>query len=134
MLTVRKNFPTSQLNLAALAPDQRRALLDLALLTQYADGHLAAVEDERIRKLLAQLGLADESAAREYDAAAGRIRRLAGNPSETAEQIGILAGKFTDHGQRAGVLEILGRLAESDRHISAGETDLLAAIRDALQR
>lgn len=122
------------MNFANFTPDQRRALLELALLTQFADGHLAATEDQRLQELLARLGFAGEAAIRELDAATGRIRRSTGDSAKMAELAGRLAGQFPDHSQKAHVLDWLGGLAESDRHITAGEAEWLTVVREALQR
>ena len=122
------------MNFANFNPDQRRALLELALLTQFADGHLAAAEDGRIQALLGQLGFAGEAAARALDDATGRIRRSTGDSAKLTEHAGRLAGQFSDHSHKAQVLDWLSGLAESDRHIAAGEAEWLRVVREALQR
>lgn len=117
----------------ALSLEQRRALLDLALLAMYADGHLAAAEDHRVQLLIAALGHDSEATARrEYDDAVGRVSRVAGSTLTAASAAKELAAKFPDAAERAEVLTVLDRLVESDRHISVAETDLLAVIREAL--
>lgn len=120
------------MKLTSFSPDQRRALLDLVLLAMYADGHLAAAEDQRMQLLLAALGHDSESSAqREYDEAVGRVSRHAGSATARAHAMH-LAGLFPEPAARTEVMAVLDRLIESDRHISATETDLLAAIRAAL--
>ncbi len=117
----------------ALSLEQRRALLDLALLAMYADGHLAAAEDHRVQLLIAALGHDSESTARrEYDDAVGRVSRVAGSPNAVTTAAQDLAAKFPAATERAEVLAVLDRLVESDRHISVTETDLLAVVREAL--
>jgi uncharacterized tellurite resistance protein B-like protein len=117
----------------ALSLEQRRALLDLALLAMYADGHLAAAEDHRVQLLIAALGHDTEATARrEYDDAVGRVSRVAGSMIAATAAAKELAVKFTAAAERAEVLAVLDRLVESDRHISVTETDLLAIVREAL--
>ncbi len=117
----------------ALSLEQRRALLDLALLAMYADGHLAAAEDHRVQLLIAALGHDSEAMARrEYEDAVGRGSRVAGSPNAVTTAAQDLAAKFTAAAERAEVLAVLDRLVESDRHISVTETDLLAVVREAL--
>ena len=67
------------MNLKDLNDQQRKALLDLAMLAMYSDGHLASAEDERVHRLLGAMGYDEESARnREYDAAVARVSRHAG--------------------------------------------------------
>ena len=121
------------MNLAQFSPAQREAVLDLALLAMYADGHLAAAEDQRVQLLLTALGCASESESqREYDGAVGRISRHSGSVASATAHAAELAKSFVTSAERREVLTVLDRLVESDRHIAAAETDLLAAIKEAL--
>ena len=66
------------MNLADFNDAQRQALLDLTMLAMYADGILAAVEDEQVGRLLTALGCdTDYDRAKQYDASdsRGRARR-----------------------------------------------------------
>jgi hypothetical protein len=121
------------MKLDLLVGAQRRALLDLTLLAMYADGHLAAVEDQRVRSLLGALGCPTESeAAREYDEAIGRISRHAGSVATATDHAVELAKCFGTPAERQEVLAVLDQLVASDRHISVTETELLAALKEAL--
>src|SRR3954454_9980154 len=61
---------------------QKQALLDLAMLAMYADGHLAISEDERVNRLLGSMGFtSDVERTAAYDASISRIARH----SQTAE-------------------------------------------------
>ncbi len=123
------------MNLSQLKPAEQRPLLDLVLLAMYADGHLASAEDERIHRLLTALGHVTEyERAQEYDAAVSRLSR----PTSTAEGLRTraveLASGLPTREQRRWVQATLDELVTSDRHVSLAESELLAAIREALER
>lgn len=121
------------MKLDSFSPTQRHALLDLALLAMYADGRLTAAEDQRVQLLLTALGYGSETeAAREYDDAVGRVSRHSGTVTGATAHAAELAKAFVTPAERSEVLTVLDRLVESDRHIAVAETELLAAIRDAL--
>ena len=53
---------------------QQHALLDLAMLAMYADGHLASAEDARVHRLLEMLGHGTEyDRNQQYDAAVSSV-------------------------------------------------------------
>jgi uncharacterized tellurite resistance protein B-like protein len=114
---------------------QKQALLDLATLAMYADGHLASAEDERVRRLLGKMGFrAEYDCNREYDAAITRIRphfESAANARAYAEG---LAQIFSSREQRLVVLEMLDDVVTSDRHVSLQESDLISSLREILER
>lgn len=116
-----------------LSPPQKAALLDLTLLAMYADGHLASVEDERVHRLLGQMGFSSESERnREYDASVARLRRLTQTPEASLAHATRLAQSFPHHEQRRLVQATLDDLVTSDTHVSLQESGLLSAIREVL--
>lgn len=117
-----------------LSPTQKAALLDLALLAIYADGHLARIEDERIHRLLGQMGYTVESDQnREYDASVTRIRHFTQASDSSLAQAIALAQSFPLQDHRRLVLATLDDLVSSDTHVSLQESSLLSAIREALK-
>lgn len=115
-----------------LSQPQKAALLDLTLLAMYADGHLASVEDERVHRLLGQMGYTSESERnREYDASVARLR-LTQTPEASLAHATSLAQNFPLHEQRRLVQATLADLVTSDTHVSLQESGLLSAIREVL--
>ncbi len=122
------------MNLTDFDDAQQQALLDLTLLAMYADGHLAAVEDARIERLLTALGCdTDYDRAKHYDAAVARITRPATTKEGARAHAAKLATLFTTPEQRRQLLDILDDLMVSDKSIAAEECGFLAVIREALQ-
>jgi uncharacterized tellurite resistance protein B-like protein len=122
------------MNIKDLTEQQKLALLDLAMIAMYADGHLTTVEDERVHRLLGSMGLpSDYDRDKYYDASVSRVSRH----SQTAEAARIhattLAQAFSTREQRRYVQKILEELVTSDGHISLQESSLLSVVREALQ-
>src|SRR5262245_39580826 len=96
------------MNLSDFTVPQRQALLDLAMLAMYADGHLAAAEDERVQRLLAAMGHASGTdRERQFDASVARVRRHLETAELARTQAGILAQGFPTRDQRRRVHDIL---------------------------
>lgn len=122
------------MNLSAFSDIQRQALLDLTMLAMYADGNLAAVEDERIGELLATYGcVSDYERTKQYDASIARVRRHSVSTDAGRAYATLLARQFTTTEQRRQVLEVLDDLLVSDRTVTAQECGFLAAVREALE-
>lgn len=122
------------MNAANLTPAQSQALLDLTMLAMYADGHLAAAEDERITRLLATFGCDDEvDRAKHYDASVSRISRHSTTADAARAHAMQLGRQFTSPEHRRQVLDVLDDLVTSDRSIAAKECGFLAVVREALQ-
>jgi uncharacterized tellurite resistance protein B-like protein len=122
------------MNPKGLTQPQQQALLDLAMLTMYADGHLAAAEDERIHRLLASMGCTtDYDRGRLYDASVSRVSRQARTPEAAQQFAATLVREFTTREERRCVLEVLDDLVTSDSHVSPQEGSLLVLVRAALQ-
>lgn len=122
------------MNAANLTPAQSQALLDLTMLAMYADGHLAAAEDERIGRLLASLGFDDEvDRAKHYDASVSRISRHSATRDAARAHAIQLARQFTTPEHRRVVISLLDDMVTSDRNLAAKEGTFLAVVREALQ-
>ena len=64
------------MDLKKLTKRQQEALLDLAMLAMYADGHLSFSEDERVLRLLGAMGFDTEyDRGRQFDASVSRVSR-----------------------------------------------------------
>jgi len=117
-------------DLNGFSPEQQLALLDLLILTMYADGHLTQIEDARVEKLLVALGYTEAyDRQRQVDAAVTRVRQFSGTPPLACGHAEKLAQLFTTHQQRRQVYGLLQEIVTSDFHITAGESQLLESIR-----
>jgi hypothetical protein len=115
------------------SPEQQKALLDLAMLAMYADGHLAAAEDERVIRLLNALGFASEYAQQSaYDEAIGRVSRHSQNSTAAREHVAALAKLFSSIEERRQVYSIVSDLVGSDSHVAPTECIYLTVAREAL--
>ena len=72
--------------------------------------------------------------AREYDAAVSRLSRPAGTAKGLRARAVELASGLPTREQRRWVQATLDELVTSDRHVSLAESELLAAIREALEK
>jgi uncharacterized tellurite resistance protein B-like protein len=117
-----------------LDQEHRLALLDLAVLGMYAVGHLAAVEDRRIDRLLGLLGMAGEvERNREYDASVARVRAHVGDPAAAIEHGVELASLFRGRDERRWVSDALRDLLASDGRVSEREGEFVEAVCDSLE-
>jgi uncharacterized tellurite resistance protein B-like protein len=122
------------MNLKDLTEQQQQALLDLAMLAMYADGHLASAEDERILRLLTTMGFGtDYDRGKQYDAAIGRVSRYSQTASAARTHITTLAQVFTTREQRRSVLDVLDGLVSSDSRVAPQESRYLAVVREVFQ-
>jgi hypothetical protein len=122
------------MNLQKLNNQQQQALVDLAMLGMYADGHIAAAEDARIHQLLSSLGLGtDHDRNKEYDAAMARISVHSKNqPSARAHAI-TLAESFSSMEERQLAFKVVHEILSSDSRVASKESDFLAVLRAALK-
>ena len=122
------------MDLQSFTPTQCQALLDLAVMGMYADGHLAAEEQQRVERLLTAMGLLSEyEQARLFDDAVARVSRSAGDPQRQAAQLQALTQVFSTPEQRRSVHEMLRDLVSSDGKVTPQESQFLSLLRDALQ-
>ncbi len=118
------------IDLTGFSTAQQRVLFDLLILAMYADGHLTTFEDEQLQKLLAGMGLTEESdRQREFDAAVTRIRPALQNIQKAREQALLLAEAFTVRSQQKRVFEAVEQIMTFDQHVSTWESTLLMELR-----
>ena len=122
------------MNLDSFSEPQRQALLDLAMLAMYADGHLASVEDERLLRLLTAMGCeTPDDCGRHHDASVTRVRRRSHTVEEARGYAQELARQFTTSEQKTRVHEILGEVLSSDNRVAPQEATFLSLVREALR-
>src|SRR5687768_5260813 len=96
-----------RMNLNDFTEAQRQALLDLAMLAMYADGHLAAAEDERIQRLLTAMGFStDYDRGKHFDASVSRVSRHSATAAAARAHAESLAKTFATREQRRRVHDI----------------------------
>lgn len=122
------------MNLNDFTEAERQALLDLAMLAMYADGHLAAAEDERIQRLLTAMGCSTEyDRGKHFDASVSRVSRHSATAAAARTHAESLAKSFATREQRRRVQDILEDVAGSDSKLSAQESGFLTVVREALK-
>jgi uncharacterized tellurite resistance protein B-like protein len=122
------------MHLKDFTDEQGQALLDLATLAMYADGHLAAVEDERVQRLLVAMGFATGyDRSKQYDASVSRVSRHSATAAAARTYATTLARSFASREQRRRVHDLLDDLMSSDSSIAPQESTLLAVVKEALQ-
>lgn len=119
-----------KIDLTDFSAAQRRSLLDLLILSMYADGQLTTMEDEELQKLLAAMGHTEEfDRQREFDAAVTRVRPFVQSIGKAKEQALLLAGAFTDARQQKQVYEAVEQIMTADNQVSSWECTLLSELR-----
>ncbi|MCW5930006.1 MAG: TerB family tellurite resistance protein [Chitinophagaceae bacterium] len=123
------------MNIKDFTEPQQQALLDLAALAMYADGHLASKEDERVLRLLGAMGFdSDYDRRRHYDAAVTRVSRHSQTADSARAYALTLSQAFSTREQRQAVEKILDEIVTSDRHVSDPENNFLSLVSEALQK
>jgi uncharacterized tellurite resistance protein B-like protein len=123
------------IDLKDFTEDQRQALLDLAMLAMYADGHLATVEDERVRRLLEAMPFSSEDERnRHYDASVARVSGYSMTAESAGTMAATLAERFANREQRQAVHGLLVDLVMSDSCVSPQEGSFISVVRAVLQR
>jgi tellurite resistance protein TerB len=114
---------------------QKQALLDLAMLAMYADGHLTFSEDERVLRLLTAMGFtAEYDRERHFDASVSRVSRHSTTSAAARAHAATLAKAFTTPEQHQQVQAILNDVVSSDRNVSPQESKFLSAVKEALDK
>jgi uncharacterized tellurite resistance protein B-like protein len=122
------------MNLKTLNEQPRLAFLDLLVLGMYSDGHLAAVEEAKIRDLLGEMGVeADSDRDLEIDTAVTRVRKHTSSSESAREYAASLARVFQAKDQRRQVLDRLNDLLASDKNVTASESTFAAVVVEALR-
>lgn len=117
-----------------LRGQQRKAMLDLAVLAMYLDGNLARVEDGRVKVLLAAMGLdTDYDRGREFDAAVTRVRPHTESPAAAQKHALSLAALFTTEEERKFLDETLSDMVASDGGVTDSENRFLAIIKSIIK-
>ena len=123
------------MNIKDFTGPQKQALLELATLAMYADGHLAGAEDDRVHRLLSTMGFATESEQEQhYDAAVARVRQHCPTVEQSRRRALELAQVFASREQRCLVQKILDDVVTSDSHVALQESGFMAAVREALEK
>lgn len=118
------------IDLTGFSAAQQRTLFDLLILAMYADGHLTTYEDELLKKLLTDMGHAEESAReREFDAAVTRMRPFTQSIQKAKDQTSLLARAFTTRPQQTQVMAAVHQIMTTDFHVSSWESTLLSELR-----
>ncbi len=122
------------MNVTGFTEPQLQALLDLALLAMYSDGHLALVEDERIQRLLTAMGFStDFDRGRQYDAAVSRVSRRTSDLAAARSLARELSQTFSTPDHRRRVHLILDDLVASDNRVAPQEGAFIAVVQEALR-
>jgi uncharacterized tellurite resistance protein B-like protein len=122
------------MNIKDFTEQQRQAVLDLATLAMYADGHLATAEDDRVLRLLGTMGFTtDYDRGKQYDAAITRVSRHSATAESARNYAATQAQAFSTREQRRAVQELLNTIVTSDGQVSPQENSFLAAVREVLQ-
>jgi uncharacterized tellurite resistance protein B-like protein len=122
------------MDLTNFTEKQRKALVDLMVLTMYADGHIASAEEARVHRLLGTLGFeTDYDRSRQFDAAVTRLRRHSATAQAARTHAAQLARSFATPEQRRQVADLLEDLTGSDNQVAPAESQFLAAVKEALQ-
>lgn len=122
------------MNLKSLSPDHQAAVLDLAVLAMYADGHLASIEDSRIQSLLRKMGVETEyDINKVYDASVSRVSQHSRTHDDATAFAATLAAQFTSPEERNAVMAILNDLLFSDGKVQGSECSYLSVIKQAFE-
>lgn len=122
------------MNIYDFSEQQQQALLDLVVLAMYADGHLAAVEDANVQRLLAAMGHnTDFDRNKHYDAAVARLRRHTESVEAARTHATTLAKSFTTSATRQQAYDALNELVGSDNQVAPQEDSYLSVVRAAFQ-
>jgi hypothetical protein len=122
------------MNITGFAESEKQALLDLLVLGMYADGHIAAVEDARLQRLLDTMPLTSEHARQKVvDASVTKVRRLGVSADSIRGQVAELAKAFSAPEVRRRVCDVLDDLLASDSKVSDQEQAFVAVVREAFK-
>jgi uncharacterized tellurite resistance protein B-like protein len=122
------------MHLKHLDLERRRAVLDIVVLGMYVDGHLAAMEDQRIQHLLDLLAMgSDTEQQREYDASVARVREHSDHIESAIEHGVELASLFGDRNERRWVADALKDVLASDGSISEREDTFVQTVCASLE-
>jgi hypothetical protein len=122
------------MNFTGFTEPEKLALLDLLVLGMYADGHLAAVEDARLQRLLDAMELtSDHAKQKAADASVTRVSRLGGSADAVRAAVAELAKAFSAVDVRHRACDALDDLLSSDDKVTDREKEFLCQVRPTLQ-
>jgi uncharacterized tellurite resistance protein B-like protein len=117
------------MSLENFSEPQKRALIDLVVLSMYADGHLALRESASLQKTLESLGFAAEyDRDREVDASISRVRAHAGNKEDSARYARASAQAFGSPEDRELVQKLLQNMMASDEKVTPEEETFMKSV------
>lgn len=120
------------MNLTEFTDSEKSALLDLLVLGMYADGHLAAVEDTRLQRLLDAMCLpSDHAKQKAVDASVTRAARLGSSSASVHGAVAEIAKMFSSPEARRRACDALDDLLASDSKVTDREKAFLALARDS---
>lgn len=119
------------MNITSLSESEKNALLDLLVLGMYADGHLAAVEDVCIQRLLDAMSLGSDHAKQEaVDASVTKVSRIGSAPAAVRSAVAEIAKAFPKPDARRLACQALDGLLASDNQVTGREKEFLTVVRE----
>ncbi len=123
------------MNISGFSEPQREAFLDLLVLGMYSDHKLTLAEDASVQSVLDGFRCESDYERNKYlDAATARVREKARTEDSARAYAVGLAQKFKSPEHQRTVYEMLERVLASDKAVSARESGLLSAVKEAFQR
>jgi len=114
--------------------DQKVAVLDLLIIGMYADHKLTSAEDDRIQKMIDTFSFPSDYERQMFtDAAITRASREAVSPEAIRACVTQLAAHFPTPEVRRKAYHMLNNVITADGQVSAEESQLLTATREAFQ-
>lgn len=108
--------------------------MDLLVLAMYQDGHIAAAEDERVKKLSETFDLGSEYAVQQFsDASFARVNKTGRTNAAIRSAIYERATHFKEETQRRQALDTLAELLASDNRVTSEENQFLLMVEEALE-
>jgi uncharacterized tellurite resistance protein B-like protein len=115
-------------------PEQKVAVLDLLIIGMYADHKLTSAEDDRIQKMIDTFSFPSDYERQMFtDAAITRASREAVSPEAIRACVNKLAAHFPTPEVRRKAYHMLNNVITADGQVSAEESQLLTATREAFQ-
>lgn len=120
------------MNIKGFSTQEKEALLDLLLAGMYSDAHIAAEEDARIKRLLAEFHFhGDYRQDLVLNAALTRMRQRAATADAVHAHVTKLAEVFSKSAHRREACDALEELLGSDQQVTQSEQNFLNMVRTA---
>ena len=115
--------------------EQREALVDLLVCTQFADQHLALAEQEQLEKEIKKLGWESGTAPGQFlNASVARAKSALEKDDLTTEYLREIAARLENGDARAKALAAAERMVGIDQNASPSEKVFLDMVRKVLSR